>query len=311
MHGNRIVNRQFQTASLIFNKGKQKLTLQGMIHWGTGEFFQKIQGLINQCNGIILMEDTHYLDPADLVKLNDEDFNQFCKMMKGRTNKTLEMMGKLLNLKYQWDVLKYPGPPHALCADTGWHEMNEFNKYSKATAKETGPFADKSSTREKTWDLLIKEDKIGSVLLSEIIHQCFKKRGSEKKGGKTKERLMRLFEKWNEHPGFKNAERAREVFQDLIDYYGSGDPDHEPEDKAFWFDKREQRVFKLVEKIEKLDYIDEILIIYGSGHFEALAKGLKRTKWKPTEEIMWNTPWIFPSYSIKEMMQALDSITQK
>jgi len=309
MHGTRIIKREYQCASLLLQKGKQVVTLQGMIHWGTDEFFRQIQDQINQCRGIILFEDTNYLDPADLVKLSDEDFYELYKKMARSGNKTLEMMTKLLDLKYQWDMLRYPTSPHALCADASWHEMNEFNKYCRAISKESPSSTKKAPAREKTWDLLIKEDRAGRVLLFEIMYQCFRNWRTERKTGKTRIRLSALFERWNKYPGFKNPTKARGVFEDLISYYGSGDPDHEPEDRAFWFDKRERRVFDLVKKIEKLETVEEILILYGAGHLDALKKGLEKLGWKFTGTTTWKTVFVYPFCTTAEMMRALDSIT--
>ena len=121
MNGTRVWHRQFQIASMVFYKKEKILLLQGMFHWGTDDFFAAIQQKINACRGIILKEDTGYLDPAEILELDDDDFDMFCSQMDRKTDVVRAAMMVLLGLRYQWDILKYPGPPQALCADVNWH----------------------------------------------------------------------------------------------------------------------------------------------------------------------------------------------
>ncbi|MDZ4260484.1 MAG: hypothetical protein U1A25_02360, partial [Candidatus Sungbacteria bacterium] len=60
MDGYRIKGQDFQAASQAFGKNSQTLLLRGMLHWGTHEFFQSAQNLIDICNGIIVAEQTVY-----------------------------------------------------------------------------------------------------------------------------------------------------------------------------------------------------------------------------------------------------------
>ena len=140
MNGTRVWNRQFQVASTVFYKKEKILTLQGMVHWGANDFFDVIQDKINLCKGIILKEDNGYLDPAELPDLDDANFDMYCHQLNKKTDKVREAIGSLLGLKYQWDVLKYPGPPRVLCADVNWHEAIAFDTYMHVTSRADGHY---------------------------------------------------------------------------------------------------------------------------------------------------------------------------
>ncbi|MDP3769547.1 MAG: hypothetical protein Q8R40_01240 [bacterium] len=306
MDGYRIKGQDFQAASQAFGKNSQTLLLRGMLHWGTHEFFQSAQNLIDICNGIIVAEQTVYCGPTDLIALNDTDFDALCQSMKENTHNVIDVMTKLLGLYYQWNVVKYPPSPRMLCADISWQEMQGFRTYLKTVNPHT---SDKKIDQQKTWDLMIASGSPGTVLLYKIIHQCFKRLTHERRQGKVRLDLIKLFDAYHSKKGFCNPERAQKVFDNLIGYYGTGHWSVEPEENAFWFDKREQRVIKLIQKIEKLPYTKEILVLYGAGHFRPIKKLLIKNGWHALCDPVWSTAWTFPSCTTQEMMKALNTIT--
>lgn len=302
MRGYRIADHRFQGASQSFEKNGKKLNLVGMLHWGTNEYFQRVQGLINKCQqdqGSIIFEDTNFLDPPELITLSDDDFLKLNREMRRNGNPTHEMMYALLRVQYQWDTLRYPGPPHALCADVSFRERAAFDKYLEAIGEKHKDSAKDYETR----NLLMKSGEEGHILYSEIMRLSYAVEGRD-----YRKWLFNKFDQWAKRPGFTNPQKAREILEWMTGGYGTGNPDSKPEWKAFLDEKREQRVLKLSEKVEPLDEIKEILVTYGAGHFYMLKRGMEKRKWRPASDIVWHTAWIFPQCTTTELIQALDSV---
>ena len=306
--GTRVWKREYQTASMVFYKNEQSLALQGMIHWGTPDFFRHIQQKINACVGIILKEDNGYLDPAALIELDDASFNMYCCDLDRKTDKVREVMKSLLGFDYQWDVLKYPGPPQSLCADVSWHEEAAFDRYMNITLQ-AGEGGHHYGDGDTAWDLLLACPEAGRVLLNGVMHRCFRLL-DRTSGMKAKEEMLNLFAEWSEGYRFRNSTKVWGLFHDLVCHFGSDTDEMEPEHKAFVFDKRESRVLKLVERIELLDYVSEMLIPYGAGHFESLRSGLKAMGWRPRGPMVWTTALTFAPTTPIAMLKALNALTR-
>ena len=262
MNGTRVWNRQFQVASTVFYKKEKTLVLQGMSHWGAKEFFASIQHKVDICEGMILKEDSGYLEPAELIDLDDLDFDLYCLHLNKKADKVREVMKTLLDLNYQWDILKYPGPPQTLCADVSWREDAAFHSYMHMTSQ-AHRSVDHAYDGEVSWDLFISSPAEARTLLSEVMYRFYLILDRHKSLD-VKEEMLALFSEWSETYHFKNSRKAAELFHSLVYYFGSDLGEREPEHKAFVFDKRESRVLKLVAKIERLDYVPEILITYGA-----------------------------------------------
>ena len=307
MNGTRVWNRRFQVSSTVFYKREKTLLLQGMVHWGANEFFCNIQHKIDVCKGIIVKEDTGYLDPAELLELDDDDFDMFCSQMDRKTDVVRAAMMVLLGLRYQWDILKYPSPPQALCADVNWREACAFDSYMHVTSEASHNHR-QEGLDETVWDMLISSGAQGSMLLNGLIYRCFQMI-DQRKVVHPREEMTELFLTWSEKHRFKNPRKASSLFYDIVRHFVSNFGELEPEQKAFLFDKRESRVLKLIEKIERLDYVPEILITYGAGHFDTLKRRIKSAGWKLHGSVAWTTVWTFAPSPIAAMMRALDAVT--
>ena len=307
MNGMRVWNRELQAASMFFYKKEKRLLLQGMIHWGMEEFFRHIQDEIDACKGIIIKEDNGYLDPPGLLSLDDADFDFYCRTLNRGQDKIREVMNVLLGLTYQWDVLKYSGPPQTLCADVSWREEVAFDNYMHVSSS-AGQECSHEHDHESAWNMLLFSKAAARVLLNELIYQCFRLL-DHKTGTKPKEKMFDLFSQWSESYRFSNPRKAAGLFYHIVYHFGGDSDESEPEQKAFIFDKREGRVLQLVGKIEQLDYISDISVMYGAGHFDALCHGLKDLGWCHRGPITWTTAWKFFPSTKKAMLQALDRVT--